>query len=139
MDKKVCTYNSRKLKLVKPWEVKSFERKPPYVRTMKILMGPETHGVKHLSINMVIIPPGSSSDVHVHEESEEYWIIIDGRGEIVVDDDKIAIEPGMIVYAAPKSKHCIINTGNEPLKAYFLFAPPGPEKTLLKLMEKGET
>jgi mannose-6-phosphate isomerase-like protein (cupin superfamily) len=105
---------------------------------MKILMGPDTHGVKNLSINMVIIPPGSKSDTHIHESSEEYWIVVDGRGEIVVNEEKVAIEPGMIIYAAPKSVHCIVNTGNEPLKAYFLFAPPGPEKALLEIMKKGK-
>ena len=102
---------------------------------MKILMGPETHGVKNLSVNMVIIPAGSRSDLHTHEESEEYWIVIDGRGEVIADKHKTVIEPGMIIYAAPKSKHQIVNTGNEPLKAYFLFAPPGPEKALLEIMK----
>lgn len=126
------------IKVVKSWEAQGFERALPFVRTMKILMGPETHGVKNLSINMVIVPPSSKSDVHSHEESEEYWIVVDGRGEVVVDKERMAIEPGMIIYAPPKSKHQITNTGKEPLKAYFLFAPPGPEKELLEIMRKGK-
>lgn len=127
---------SLSIKTVKTWEVEGFQRKPPHVRTMKMLMGPETHGVKHLSINMVIVPPGSKSDTHAHEESEEYWIVVDGRGQIVIDEKRMAIEPGMIIYAPPKSKHRLVNTGNEPLKAYFMFAPPGPEKALLEIMRK---
>jgi len=126
------------LKIVKQWEVKVLERAPPFVRTMKVLMSPETHGVKHLSINMVIVPPGSKSDTHSHGEAEEFWIILDGRGEVVVDEEKRSIEPGMIIFAPPRSKHRIVNTGNEPLKAYFLFAPPGPEKALLQMMRKEE-
>ena len=127
------------MKIVKSWEIKGFEREAPFARTMKILMGPDTHGVTHLSINLVIVPPGSNSDTHSHDESEEFWIVLDGRGEVVVDGERTAIEPGMIVYAPPKSKHRIANTGNEPLKAYFLFAPPGPEKALLEIMKKGKS
>lgn len=126
------------VKVVRPWEVEGFERKSPFVRTMKVLMGPDTHGVKHLSINMVIVPPGSKSDTHSHENVEEYWIMIDGRGEVVVDQERVAVEPGMIVFAPPKSNHRLVNTGSEPLKAYFLFAPPGPEKALLRMMKEGE-
>lgn len=126
------------MKVVKSWEVKGFVREPPFVRTMKILMGPDTHGVKHLSINMVIVPPGSKSDAHSHTESEEFWIVVEGRGEVVVDDERAAIEPGMVIYAPPKSKHRILNTGQDPLIAYFLFAPPGPEKKLLDLMKEKE-
>lgn len=124
---------------MKPWEVQSFELQPPFRRTMKVLMGPNTHQVRNLSINMVIVPPGGESDIHAHAGSEEYWIVIYGRGEIEINMERTLIAPGMIIYAPPEAKHRIINTGNEPLAAYFFFAPPGPEKALLEIMKNDKT
>lgn len=123
------------MRVVRSWEVKYTERNPPFHRTLSVLISPDTHGVKNLAIGLVVIPSKSKSDAHSHSENEEYWIIIDGRGEIIVDEEKVAVEPGMIVYAPPNSAHQVINTGNYPLKAYFLFAPPGPEKKILEEIE----
>jgi len=126
------------LKIAKSWEAKYIERKPPYTRTLAVLMAPDTHGVKNLAINMVVVPPKGKSDVHSHPECEEYWIIVDGRGEMIIDGEKTSVEPGVIVYSPPNASHQMVNTGYEPLKAYFLFAPPGPEKKLLEDIKKEE-
>jgi oxalate decarboxylase/phosphoglucose isomerase-like protein (cupin superfamily) len=42
----------------------------------------------------------------------------------------------MIIYAPPKIKHNLINDFQEPLKIYFVFAPPGPEEKLLEQIKK---
>ena len=124
------------MKLVRSWEVEGVKVKPPYERVLKILMSPDTHGVRGLSIGMVIIPPGSKSDKHSHEDNEEYWIVVDGRGEIEVDGERAKLEPGVVVYAPPGTKHQLFNTSQEPLKAYYIFAPPGPEKETLKRVRR---
>ena len=120
------------LKVVKSWESDYTQRHSPFNRTLSILISPDTHGVKNLAIGLVVLPPHSKSDSHSHSENEEFWIIADGKGEIIVDGEKTAVEPGMIVCAPPLSSHQIANTGNYPLRAYFLYAPPGPEKKILE-------
>ena len=104
-----------------------------------MIMAPDLHNNRDLAICQVIVPPGSRSDAHSHETESEYWIVTDGRGYVEIDGEKAPIEPGSVAYAPPQSSHAIINTSEEPLKAYFLFAPPGPEKKLIKMMkeEKG--
>ena len=47
--------SSLKIKTIRPWEAKGFEREDPYRRTWKLLMGPKVNQVKYLSINMVIV------------------------------------------------------------------------------------
>lgn len=123
------------MRIVRSWEVKGVKVEPPYERTLKVLMSPDTHGVRGLSIGMVIIPPGSMSDRHSHEENEEYWIVVDGYGEIEVSGEKAKLEPGVIVYAPPGKSHQLFNPFHEPLKAYYIFTPPGPERNMVKLME----
>jgi len=124
------------LNIVKTWEIKGYKVKPPYERILKVLISPLTHKeVKGLAIGMVIIPPGSKSNKHKHEKSEEYWIIVDGRGEIEINGEKAKLEPGIIVHAPPGATHQLFNTGEEPLKAYYIFVPPGPEEETLRKMK----
>ncbi len=121
--------------VVNSWEVKGIERSAPFRRTWKIIMAPDLHKNRDLAICQVIVPVGSRSDAHSHEIESEYWIVTEGRGYVEIDGEKTSIEPGSVAYAAPKTSHAIINTGEEPLKAYFLFAPPGPEKKLIEMIQ----
>lgn len=104
----------------------------PYRRTLRILVSPETHDVNSLAIGMVTIPPGSKGERHRHKESDEFWIGVKGKGELIIGDEKVTLEPDVVAWAPRSVSHQIINTGDVELKAYFLYAPPGPEKFILK-------
>jgi mannose-6-phosphate isomerase-like protein (cupin superfamily) len=95
---------------------------PPYVRNLKRLLTSETHNVKNFRIGMVTIQPGGKSSPHAHEKNEEAWIVVEGRGEMVIAGEKEKIEPGIIVYAAPGEMHQLFNTSYEPLKAYYIMS-----------------
>lgn len=114
-----------------PEDEKVFEVPPPYRRTLKILVSPETRGVGSLAIGMVTIPPGSKGERHLHKEPDEFWIVVKGKGELIIGDEKVNLEPDVVAWSPRGVLHQIINTGDEELKAYFLYAPPGPEKFIL--------
>ncbi len=120
---------------MKPWKIKGYQVKPPYSRVLKVLLSPDTHpGVRELAVGMVIIPPHSKSDRHSHENSEELWIVVGGHGKIEIGGETADIEPGVVVHAPAGIPHQLFNTSEEPLIAYYIFAPPGPEReTLAKI------
>lgn len=72
----------------------------------------------------------------MHDVSDEIWLITKGKGKVIVDGNEVDVEPGTVVCAPAKSTHQIVNASKEVLHAYIVFAPAGPEESLLKAMGK---
>lgn len=47
-----------------------------------------------------------------HEHRDEYWVVVHGQGEIIIDDDIIDVQSGSYVAIKRKQKHRAINTSN---------------------------
>src|SRR5258708_40115550 len=80
------------------------------------------------------LKPGMSPHApHQHPE-EEFMVITEGAGEIVVDGKTTRVSSGSMMYCAAGTLHGIVNTGKDPLLFYFykwkVYAP------LLVLIEK---
>ena len=102
---------------------------PPHQRELKILLSPALQSVSEdLSMGMVILPPKESGDPHIHQESQEVWYIISGRGILIVGGEATDLEPDTVVVAPASAEHQIINDSDEELKALFIFSPAGPEE-----------
>ena len=80
---------------------------------------------------MTLLPPGSTSSRHVHITEEEVWFVLSGRGFVLVGDEKMAVEPDMLIYVSPSKEHQLINNGDETLKVLWVFSPAGPEKEFI--------
>jgi len=122
--------------VAKSWEGDYLATPPPYERHRQVLFSPKIQGVSSASIGTVTIPPTGKSDLHMHERTDEFWIVTRGHGKVIVNGGEVDIEPGSIAYAPARSAHQIINTGKETLHAYWILVPPGPEEALLKMMGK---
>jgi mannose-1-phosphate guanylyltransferase/mannose-6-phosphate isomerase len=122
--------------LVKSWEVDFLPTPPPYERHRQVLFSSKLQGRTSAAVGTVTIPPSGQSDQHIHENSDEFWIITKGHGKISVDGNEVDVEPDVVVCAPATSKHQIINTGKETLHAYWIITPAGPEEAMLKVMGK---
>jgi len=104
--------------------------KPPNERTVMILASPEK-GVlipgydkpvkgslltRDLTVGISIIPPGGGLSPHSHKYSEEIIYVLSGKGEYVIGDKRIRIEPGTSLLIPPGIKHKATNDSNESLK-----------------------
>lgn len=47
-----------------------------------------------------------------HEHRDEYWVVVHGQGEIIIDDKTIDVKSGSYVAIKRKQKHRVINTSN---------------------------
>ncbi len=113
-------------------EVTSYWSKLPHHRELKVLLSPKIHGTsKMLGMGMVTVPPGESGNPHKHESEQETWYIISGYGKLIIGMEEAELEPEMVVVAQAGVEHQIMNTGDEPLKALFIFTPAGPEEEFL--------
>lgn len=113
-------------------QVEAWWSPPPHHRELKVLLSPTLQDVsKDLAIGMVTLPPGESGNAHTHQDSQECWYIISGKGKLKVGDEVAELVPDSVVVAPKGIEHQILNDGDEPLKALFLFSPAGPEEEVL--------
>ena len=75
-------------------------------------IGSMTAGSLRLKPGMSPHPP------HQHPE-EEFMVITEGTGEIVVDGKTTKVSPGSMMYCAGGKTHGIVNTGTKPLLFYY--------------------
>jgi mannose-6-phosphate isomerase-like protein (cupin superfamily) len=68
------------------------------------------------SIVHVVLKPGMTSLPHLLKESSEVYYILEGRGEMHIDNESAAVAQGQAVYIPPGSKQYIQNTGTDDLK-----------------------
>ncbi|WP_405617228.1 class I tRNA ligase family protein [Streptomyces sp. NBC_00076] len=60
------------------------------------------------------VAPGQASDSHQHDETE-FFVIVAGRGEFIVDGRRHAAAPGTVALFEPFESHVLENTGDEDL------------------------
>jgi uncharacterized cupin superfamily protein len=70
-------------------------------------------GLAHLGVSLARVPPGKESfALHVHTVQEEWIYVLSGTGQVQIDDDELAIQPGDFVGFPPNGPaHLIRNTG----------------------------
>ncbi len=114
-------------------KAKSFMMPEPHQRELKVLLSPSLQAdVEGLSVGMTILPPGKSSSFHSHDVECETWIIVSGEGEVRVGEERELVGPESVVFLPRNIKHQIINTGQEPLRMFWIYTPPGGEKSILE-------
>ncbi len=78
-----------------------------------------TDQVKSMTAGSLRLKPGMSPHApHKHAE-EEFMVVTEGTGEILVDGKMIRVEPGSMMYCAANRLHGVTNTGKTPLLFYF--------------------
>ncbi|MFF5039881.1 MULTISPECIES: class I tRNA ligase family protein [Streptomyces] len=66
------------------------------------------------------VAPGERSDAHQHDEIEVF-VIVRGRGDVVVDGERLPVAPGTVAVFEPFETHVIENTGVEDLVFFDLY------------------
>jgi oxalate decarboxylase/phosphoglucose isomerase-like protein (cupin superfamily) len=98
---------------------------------------PELNNAQGFSTGLVVMKPRQGHGRHNHPAAEEIIFVISGRGEQMVEDDKgnpivQEIGPGSTVYVPKDRFHYTLNIGDEPMKVFVVYSPPGSEQDLAK-------
>ncbi len=62
---------------------------------------------------IITVFPGEELSLQEHKKREEHWIIIKGRGKLILDESLSDIFPGKYIYIPRGCKHQIINNSDE--------------------------
>ncbi|MCS6955448.1 MAG: phosphomannose isomerase type II C-terminal cupin domain, partial [Candidatus Calescibacterium sp.] len=51
-----------------------------------------------------------------HNHRDEYWVVVNGRGKLVIDNTIVDISPGKFFHIPKGSVHKVINNSNENME-----------------------
>lgn len=86
---------------------------------LRIYFDGPTDQLKAMTAGSLRLKPGQTPHPpHEHPE-EEFMVITEGTGEVVVDGKTTQVGPGTMMYCAARKLHGIVNTGPTPLLFYF--------------------
>ncbi len=86
---------------------------------LRIYYDGPTDQLKAMTAGSLRLKPGMTPHApHQHPE-EEFMVITEGTGEIVIDGKTTKVGPGSMMYSAAGKSHGIVNTGKTPLLFYF--------------------
>ena len=74
----------------------------------RLLFAPQL-GSTRLAVTWVRGEPGSQQGLHAHDHSEQIYVVVRGRGLMIVDDEALEIEAGSAVLIRAGAKHAIRN------------------------------
>jgi len=61
----------------------------------------------------ITVKPAGTNKIHVHQDLEQVYIILRGRGTLHVGDEKAQVKAGDAVFLPAKVSHGFFNTGDK--------------------------
>jgi quercetin dioxygenase-like cupin family protein len=90
------------------------------VRWKTLLSGDRT-STDTLTLGIATLAPGQALQEHRHEQAELY-LVLDGTGEVMLDESVRPVAPGTAIFAPGNVRHGIRNTGATELRYAYVFA-----------------
>ena len=107
-------------------------------RESRELFNPENAGTKLVTLVHFVVAPFSTTGEHTHSDREEINITLGGKGIVVVEGEKIKVEPGIFCYYPAGARHEVLNPYEEPFEGLTVYAPPGKLGTWVESIPAGK-
>ena len=78
---------------------------------------------QHCQLVLMALRPREEIGAEIHKLDQFFRVEV-GSGVAVIDGVRTEIRAGFAVVVPAGAKHNIVNTGNDPMKLYTLYAPP---------------
>ena len=65
---------------------------------------------------VIYVEPGQQISYQSHTQREEHWVITKGKGEVILNEESIAVKRGSYIKIPLQAKHRIRNVGNDILE-----------------------
>jgi len=79
---------------------------------------------RKMQLVLMALQPGEEIGQEVHAETDQFFRVEKGTGEVVIDGHVTKIKSDVAIVVPAGARHNIRNTGDKPLKLYTLYAPP---------------
>lgn len=90
------------------------------------------HGVEGISFCVEDQSPGRKMRIHKHLHNDELIFIHKGKGTLTLEEDKIEVKAGDVVFIPKATWHGLDNTSNESLQMVIQYSPAGFEEYFIE-------
>ena len=66
-------------------------------------------------IDRLVIPPNSTIGYHKHGNNEEMYIILEGSGTMIIDNQEFKVKKGDMIKNPPYGEHGLVNDSNSDI------------------------
>lgn len=80
---------------------------------VQFLLGLETVGTDDFLLGWTVLPPGAKHDRHLHTNADEFFVVLEGSGQIYTDDGVAPSTRGDVIWTPRGKWHGFDNTGDE--------------------------
>ncbi len=81
----------------------------------------------HSQVVVMSLGPGEDIGREVHEDTDQVLVFVSGEGEAELNGAKDRVTAGDLVFVPGGTWHNFVNTGQDDLKLYTIYAPPEHE------------
>ena len=78
----------------------------------------------HMQLVLMSLAPGEELGEEVHQTTDQFFRVEEGKGEVVIDGRETRIESDIAIIVPAGTRHNVRNTSHKPLRFYTLYAPP---------------
>ena len=86
-----------------------------------LILVDEEKGSHSLRVGELTIAPNSRVPRHVHTNTEEAMIVVEGTLDVILGDERVTVGPGHTVLAPAGTVHGFLNRYQEPARMLFIF------------------
>jgi mannose-6-phosphate isomerase-like protein (cupin superfamily) len=79
---------------------------------------------EHCQVGLMSIPPGGEIGEETHDHVDQVLVFLAGAGEAVLEGERTPVGPGRFVFVPAGTRHNFVNSGDQDLKLYTVYAPP---------------
>ncbi|MDY6914092.1 MAG: cupin domain-containing protein [Planctomycetota bacterium] len=91
------------------------DRKSEILRDTYFLVDPDSGPSQRLKMGHTTIYPTGKTTGHAHDDMEEVYFVVSGKGIMGIGSDEFPIEAGDAFYVPPGQHHVTYQRGNIPL------------------------
>ncbi len=88
---------------------------------------------KHLQLVLMSLKGGEETGEDVHMEHDQFFRVEKGKGELVLEGDRVKINRGDAVIVPAGARHNVINTGEKSMKLFMIYGPPHDPEVIVSL------
>jgi quercetin dioxygenase-like cupin family protein len=79
-----------------------------------------------LQLDLYCLEPGQVQKPHAHADQDKVYVVLEGRGRVVVDGREDVLDAGEGIVAAAGQTHGLTNAGDGRLLTLVVVVPPPP-------------
>ena len=77
---------------------------------------------EHAQLVVMSLRPGEEIGDEVHEV-DQFLYVVDGEGTVTIDGESAEFEKGDAVFVPAHARHNVVNTDDEAMKLFTIYAP----------------